>query len=157
MIIKIYELVSGKPESISTEYDPLKENLHFADCFYTKNIKFEGVIALEDEILTLRGTLFAECRMTCARCLKEEIISLDKVVDLFYDIDGKSELDATGDILEILVFEHEQKYLCKDDCKGLCPNCGINLNVGNCDCQQNIPNEQMLKLKKLFNDKEKEK
>ena len=27
------------------------------------------------------------------------------------------------------------KVLCKEDCKGLCPNCGMNLNEGSCSCQ----------------------
>ena len=30
--------------------------------------------------------------------------------------------------------EEEVKPLCRDDCRGLCPQCGTNLNTGTCDC-----------------------
>ncbi len=30
------------------------------------------------------------------------------------------------------------KHLCMDDCQGLCPECGINLNKETCDCESNV-------------------
>jgi uncharacterized protein len=35
-----------------------------------------------------------------------------------------------------LVLNMEQRFLCKEDCKGLCPKCGKNLNDGPCDCRE---------------------
>lgn len=44
----------------------------------------------------------------------------------------KLDLDAL--IMEDIILELPRKTLCKQDCKGICPKCGKNLNEGTCDC-----------------------
>ena len=70
--------------------------------------------------------LFRMC--WCCRLEKEEdsgeYIQVD---DYKLDLD---ELIRTDILLEL-----PTKFLCKEDCKGLCPTCGKNLNEGACDCQ----------------------
>ena len=56
--------------------------------------------------------------------------------------------------LDVLVFEQVLlqipiKPLCKDDCKGLCPHCGINLNVASCGCKSEDFDERLAVLKKF--------
>ena len=49
-----------------------------------------------------------------------------------------TEIDA-GEILETcLILDMETKFLCREDCKGLCPHCGSNLNLGPCGCRKEI-------------------
>ena len=43
-------------------------------------------------------------------------------------------VDLAQQIIEALALAVPIKPLCRDDCKGLCPNCGRNLNEGQCDC-----------------------
>lgn len=50
--------------------------------------------------------------------------------DLVLDVDALAEED--------LVLNLPSKVLCKDDCKGLCPQCGKNLNDGPCDCKEPV-------------------
>ena len=46
------------------------------------------------------------------------------------------ELDALAE--EDLVLNLPSKVLCQEDCKGLCPTCGKNLNDGPCDCKEPV-------------------
>lgn len=43
------------------------------------------------------------------------------------------------------------KILCKEDCKGVCPKCGQNLNIGECGCDTFVPDPRMAVLKDIFN------
>ena len=53
-------------------------------------------------------------------------------------------LEAAGSGLDRVVkttcfiLDMESKFLCREDCKGLCPVCGRNLNLGSCDCGKKI-------------------
>jgi len=42
------------------------------------------------------------------------------------------------------------KKVCDDNCKGLCPRCGVNLNEKTCDCKDENINPQLEVLKKFF-------
>jgi uncharacterized protein len=39
------------------------------------------------------------------------------------------------------------KILCSEECKGLCPNCGVNLNTGSCNCRREMTDERLAALK----------
>jgi uncharacterized protein len=100
--------------------------------------------------------------------LKELENPIDEEFDLYYDVTNKHELDITDDIREQLIFLHQQKYLCSDNCKGICPHCGKDRNSQPCDCEDSagieehtrVPAkgfEQLNELKKKLHDREKEK
>jgi uncharacterized protein len=107
--------------------------------------------------IRINGSLETTLEMTCSRCLEPAKQDINKSFDLFFrrrdemvfDEDAEIELDEKdtqtafftgtqlpiGDILrEQVLLALPMKALCRVDCKGLCPNCGINLNSGTCDC-----------------------
>ena len=44
-----------------------------------------------------------------------------------------------SDVLETLfILETEPKFLCREDCRGLCPSCGKDLNDGPCGCKKEV-------------------
>ncbi len=97
------------------------------------------------------GTVVAETIATCARCLVEFPLDIEAEVDGYYVEPGDTEnipeeqeyweIDADGfvDILpaitSALVLEAPFAPLHADDCAGLCPECGADLNVESCDCE----------------------
>ena len=97
-------------------------------------------------LLNLRGTLTAEMTMVCDRCGtvfdRTKVLSLD--VPLAADVSDELSpevfaVEGDGiDVSEIaetcFILDMEQKVLCRDDCRGLCPTCGKNLNEGPCGC-----------------------
>ena len=81
-------------------------------------------------LLNLRGTLTAEMTCVCDRCGtafdRKKVLSLD--VPLAADVSDEASAETC------FILDMEQKVLCRDDCKGLCPICGKNLNEGPCGC-----------------------
>jgi uncharacterized protein len=65
---------------------------------------------------------------------KTEIeVSIEEIDNLFY---SGNLIDILGLIREELILKFPIKPLCKEDCKGLCPLCGINLNKSSCNCKK---------------------
>ena len=52
-----------------------------------------------------------------------------------YSFEG-SKADLTDAVRDALLLELPYRFLCSEDCKGLCPSCGVNLNLGSCTCQE---------------------
>ena len=103
----------------------------------------------------------------CARCLADidgsfafdlektvaprEVLSdldEDKLDDYAIIEDGF--LDMDEQLLEQLEMEFPLRFLCKDDCKGLCQRCGKNLNEGACSCSEKEIDPRMEPLRKLL-------
>jgi len=60
------------------------------------------------------------------------------------------ELNLTPIIDEMILLNHPMKVLCKPDCKGLCPRCGVNLNVDKCRCEESSGDPRWAELKNLL-------
>lgn len=99
----------------------------------------------------------------CDRCLLpvERDMSLVfehvLVVSLSGDNDDDSYIEVPNYMLNLdelvtsdIVLGLPLKYLCKDDCKGLCQNCGINLNYSDCSCVKNTTDPRFDILKQLL-------
>ena len=51
-----------------------------------------------------------------------------------------------------ILLELPTKMLCKEECKGLCQNCGKDLNEGSCNCKTQFVNPKFAALKDLFSE-----
>ena len=65
----------------------------------------------------------------------EREIEEDDLTTAFYEND---EIDLGQLMQEQFYLALPMKPLCRDDCKGLCPECGTNLNRGTCDCKPRL-------------------
>lgn len=112
------------------------------------------------EDIRLVGSFSTEVEVRCARCLDPVHKTLEEKFDLLYRPLG---VDATRDEVAISEADTEIGYyqgegllledvlkeqillalpvkqLCRANCKGLCPQCGKNLNVESCDCVAEMP------------------
>ncbi|MBI4186605.1 MAG: DUF177 domain-containing protein [Chloroflexi bacterium] len=112
--------------------------------------------------ILVRGKLHTEVKVTCSRCLtpfnypltlnfEEEYFP---AADVFsgawmplpeepgsFTIDEHHILDLSRAIVEYALLSIPMKPLCREDCPGLCPNCGRNLNFGLCACEVVISNK----------------
>lgn len=72
---------------------------------------------------------------SCGRCLEEVEQTLRNAhLCLFYDNLPEEELDITDDVREEALLLLPMNLLCSPDCRGLCPQCGANLNQETCFC-----------------------
>jgi uncharacterized protein len=103
----------------------------------------------------LAGRVKTTLEMPCGRCLEPLQVPVDAPFDLRYRPRAPQQADADREIqeddfssayydddtIDLGQLMSEQFYLalpmkplCQDDCRGLCPQCGANLNRGTCAC-----------------------
>ena len=110
----------------------------------------EGVITNEAGILHLRGTITADMLCICDRCGQEFESTKETAVDAVlvgeeedhdnpgvFPLQG-TEVDAQDVLTTCFILDMETRFLCREDCKGLCARCGRNLNLGPCGCGKEI-------------------
>lgn len=134
---------------------------------YPAPIAAEGEVRNTAGILELTGTLTASMRCVCDRC--GTVFDRDKELPLHAVVTADPEADddpeifpLEGDWLDLdevlttlFVLDMEAKCLCREDCAGLCPQCGKNLNDGPCGCKK--PRDpRMAVLEQLLDDKDQE-
>ena len=131
---------------------------------YRESPKAEGVISNEAGILHLRGTITAEMICICDRCGQEFESRKETAVDAviaeeeseenpeLFVLEG-TELDLQELLSTCLILDMETKFLCREDCKGLCARCGRNLNLGPCRCGKEI-DPRFAVLKQLLEEKD---
>jgi uncharacterized protein len=120
----------------------------------------------------LVGAVTTVLGLTCSRCLEPYQLPVDSRFDVRYlphtqmasDAEREVEEDDLSDafyrdeVIDLGQLMDEQFYLalpmkplCRADCKGLCANCGKNLNVETCDCQVRWEDPRLASLKALMN------
>ena len=118
-------------------------------------LKVEAVAELAGSEIRIRGHLDGCLETSCDRCLGHVEISVDRDFDLFYrpmaaiareeEVEiPKVELDVafySGEgiplidlVAEQVILSRPMKVVCGADCRGLCPACGVNRNLEECDC-----------------------
>lgn len=124
-------------------------------------VKADGTMYMIGNVLNFNIHIKTSLGLICSRCLQpfertfendiSEQFTLDrdnKDADITF-LDGDS-LNVTEIITEDIILSLPMKRLCKDDCKGLCPVCGTNLNFSSCNCSKNEIDPRLAKLKDLF-------
>jgi uncharacterized protein len=119
----------------------------------------------------LEGTVRTVLELPCSRCLEPYRLPVDAAIDLRYlpaserssndeqevaeeDVDVSfyqdDQIDLTGLLREQFYLALPMKPLCRDDCRGLCPQCGVNRNTGTCDCGPGWEDPRLAPLKGLI-------
>ena len=122
------------------------------DLIATSNI--DGVV--------VEGTITMPWRAPCRRCLVEVVGTARIDVDEVYQdpsdvsvVDGDAfpiegdQIDLVPAVRELLLLELPDGVLCRDDCAGICPVCGIDRNRASCDCDTTVRDERWAALADL--------
>jgi uncharacterized protein len=132
----------------------------------------------DEDRFRLVGTLTTTLELRCSRCLEPFTLPVDAAFDLRYlpegaglsdgedTEDGELGDDDTSatfykdDEIDLGELMREQFYLalpmkplCREDCKGLCPQCGTNLNTETCQCQFTWEDPRLAGLKALITER----
>ena len=165
MKIKLTDVPAEAGGRILVSGDIAAENFsyHGDEYEFISPLHFEGVLTNNGKELVLTGSAKADFYANCARCLEKTRQSICYDVEEVYV--RESETDASdGEMIVITGDEIEpddvimsgfyvnapSKYLCGDDCKGLCPECGANLNKGDCGCDKEQIDPRWEALKKIM-------
>lgn len=130
--------------------------------------KIKGhIINIGGDRLAFIGTVDTQTTMPCARCLKPTKVPLHIDINQRFIKGSVEEAIKEGEEIDILPIENDRvdlddtilsevrlgipmRVLCKEDCKGLCPICGKDLNEGPCLCQTEDTDPRWDALKDLF-------
>ena len=149
---KTVELFSEEPLS---QYSPLQLLEESGECHFPAPLGVHLTVASEFDHVRVSGRLTTTLNLGCSRCLSEFRMEIDSPFTIFYmkeaglgqDEDMElaeedlitafyegDEIDFTNEIIEQVMLAIPLKPLCNEDCKGLCPDCGTDLNETGCSC-----------------------
>lgn len=143
-----HKLLIGNPEKIELDVEMVKK---------VQKIEFDLVIQQSGEEYFCQGDMRAIMTLECARCLEELEKEFTNKTDFI--ICAKDMYEKNKDILdnenyiflqgtdpyadlspiirEEIILAISMKPLCNENCRGLCSQCGINLNESTCNCKNN--------------------
>lgn len=161
------------PKAFDARFEPSEFDFSDDDGLsLTSPAEVAGEASLKSGELRLRGTVKTEAEVSCDRCLKAIPKSINQSFDAVFvpaseDIRQPSiELAANdlskgiyeGNVFDLRELAREQlllsidtRTLCREECKGLCPTCGVDLNLKACECKQDDVDPRWAVLSKLKN------
>ena len=136
------------------------------------HVHLTGEIQKDGHGFAFSGDIATRAMLVCGRCLESYGLPLDMHFDLLYtsrpepqdrhgesrvDVDSFTEVHFDGVRFDLDALLAEQIYLalplkplCRDDCRGLCPRCGADLNSAECGCTtETEPDPRLAALKRL--------
>ena len=167
MKVQISDIVSGKDRNKKIDYEFEIPQFDFEGTKIKSagSCHVDGVISANDDILMLNAEIKVNLEIICSRCLDTFIYPIDIDIEERFTTNTESQDDEVvvvfDDVLDIteivetsIISTLPIKRLCKDDCKGLCQECGCNLNFNTCSCNNEDVDIRFEALRGLFDNKE---
>ena len=150
----------GMFKEFSYELDLSEQELSGVKPFSTP-VRVSGSVGNHTGVVELSAKAEFVLDMNCDRCAKP--IKLALTADIFHTLVTSLNDEANDELLlinelrfdldplvtEDIFLELPSKFLCSEDCKGLCPKCGKDLNTGSCSCEKEI-DPRLAALKQLL-------
>lgn len=172
MVIDISGILKAEGATLNVDSELNIENLEFNgdQLKFSQPVKMKGSITNIGNLIRLEAQVSGKANVQCYRCMKDLVrdFSFEMVETFANDYAGASDSNSEdadlihfqGNRLEIseivgnnILINLPMRYLCSESCKGLCPECGENLNLTQCKCQKEEIDPRFEVLKKLLNEK----
>ncbi len=147
MIVDLKRIFVEENASLPITYAFDMHDVEFAGAFpLSKPVTFDGVVSNKADLVELKAVIMYTVTAPCDRCgvMTEHLctVKVDKVLAVSVQSEENDHILLTPDrmldldefIYSEVVVSFPSKHLCREDCRGLCPQCGRNLNEGDCDC-----------------------
>ena len=151
------------------DIDPEDTSSFLYGVSFPSPMKVTGEITNTAGYMRMTLTMSVDYQAECARCLAplsgEFSLDLEKTVaprEVLTDLDEDKLddyaiiedgfLDMDELVMDQMEMEFPLRFLCHEDCKGLCQRCGKNLNEGECDCQKKEIDPRLAPLQKLLDE-----
>lgn len=157
MIIDLGELrLKDRPLVVEAELANSELGLERFVGWLSEPAAYSLKVTLKGSSVLISGSLQGRLELVCCRCLKTFPRLIEKSFHLEYRPDPKvdtegeelslrysdlkigfyrdDELDLSPVVSEQVLLEIPMKPVCRQDCKGLCDQCGVDLNSGSCSC-----------------------
>ena len=153
MLLGLSKIIDCPGQSI-----PFSVSVDLSDLCYgvsypvSEPVLAQGTVRNTAGVLMMEGQVRTTIHGICDRCAgsfdREVTFPIDVVLvtelaneenedEWVFPLEGDS-ADLDDIVRTVFVLSLDSKLLCKEDCKGLCPKCGKNLNDGPCNCQKEL-------------------
>ncbi len=169
MVINLTEVFAAQDRTVTTEAETaLREVVTGGVSIPVKEVSPVSLTFVNNGKgrALLTGHAEITLAMNCDRCLKP----VDETLDLVFDRevyapdvlaavpDGQADqefmdgcqMDVDDFLRMEIVINLPMKVLCRPECKGICRQCGRDLNTGTCDCDTFVPDPRMALIKDIF-------
>lgn len=166
MKINLINLLNGEQDSLSVDY-----TLDLSNLIYSSYNPIKEPVSIKGRLYSKADVLYLDLKIEfrfyglCDRCAdeieKDFTITVNKIIveelqnianDDDYIVVDNQILDLDELVNEEISLSLPSKILCSDECKGLCPKCGTNLNVNKCDCKGDVDPRMAALLQLLDNE-----
>lgn len=166
MLLNVRPILHTPGKHLDFQFSMDLSDLEFAGRYpVTQPVEVTGRVRNTADVLELELTARTTLDAVCDRCgkafpqekeityqclLAEELQNEDND-DIVLLEDGQADV---GDLARTaFILGMDSKTLCSEDCKGLCPRCGADLNLGPCSCQKEVDPRLAVLAKLLENEK----
>jgi uncharacterized protein len=115
-------------------YDPCEMELDRFDVHPANPVALSCFVTKADRELVVQATLQYRLEMRCAKCLEDFASPVTTAATFSYPVAPADVVDITDDLRQEIILSYPMIPVCRQDCKGLCPGCGQNLNMNACRC-----------------------
>ena len=171
MLLDLSRFRAGS-EHVERRFEPSDFSTGSEEFRIVSPVELSADVRKDAQKVRLVGRVKATLDLDCSRCVEPFTVPVDSVFDLLFlpastntgEGEREVEEDDLGvsfyrdDLIDLGEVMREQFYLalpmkplCRDDCRGLCPVCGINKNRATCTCQAVWVDPRMDALRKLRN------
>lgn len=179
MVLDLRELLNGNCPRIDIHetlaLDSEGENaVALTGVTFPEGARLHGSITNDAGYVRLTLEISCPYVTACARCLKEVrgvfTFGYERTVATKGTLEGAeaeesddylviedAKLDIDDRLREELEMQFPYRFLCREDCRGLCPKCGKDLNEGDCSCDLSEPDPRFAVLQQLLDHKDSEK
>lgn len=169
MVLDLLELIGGAVREVPFAYEQLLESAdarELSDDLLSGSLHVEGRAENHAGYLKLIGEAVLEGTFRCGRCCREfsrvlrfpmdyqlaESLAGEDTEEFLLLTDGQ--LDLSDVVRSQLLLELPYRFLCKEDCKGLCPKCGCDRNTQTCECDLRDRDPRWAVLGEFFDEEE---
>jgi uncharacterized protein len=162
MIITIRDVKEG-----INEFEQIVPSSHYdlpEQDFYPNLLSLKIFIDRLENLFRIRISVSTDAVFSCDRCLRRYKSNFNETIEQLYQLGhddlesdeieylpaNSKEIDISKSIHDVFVLNRPIQLLCKNDCKGLCMKCGVDLNEQSCDCQKTEIDPRFEKLKLLL-------
>ncbi len=163
MLLQLQSLFTGEMGRLPIDHEFDFSNLEWSGKTpFQKPVRVIGAVEQSAGVVTLKAQVQYRYDGNCDRCTgaihRDEVLEIEHILvvslnhednDSFVLIDNY-QLPLDELVQEDLLLSQPLKVLCKEDCRGLCPQCGKDLNQGTCGCRQDTVDPRLAVLKQLL-------
>ena len=162
MLLQLKSLFLGENECLPINCSIDLSHVEWNGLYPFHDVTVTGQITLSADVVTLNATVNYRYVGVCDRCMcdvnREQQLQMEHILvvslnhednDSFVLLENyQLPLDAL--VEEDLILDQPSKVLCSEECQGLCPLCGKDLNEGSCDCRHDTVDPRLAALQQLL-------